>query len=254
MHRGRSSPGPPSASMWWLGGAPTRGPRRSRIVFVGDGDEAPDGGPPLVELLRSRREVEEQLRARQSFCWRGWRRQLRGPWRASTSNHVRRSSITAQRLRAIFASTSAGMLASFVPQMMHRALPTAVPRVTGVVTLLVAHTMGRARSGRRRGRLGGCCAARGWHNDTPGGPRAACGGPSSVFGSGDVRPVVWRANDAARQALTARAMLVLADRGPGPVRDRSTARPHRHGPFGSQRADRRGRLLLRSHGDEELLG
>ena len=186
VHRGRSTSGPSTAGMRWFDGAPARGPRRSRIIFVGDGDEAPDGGPPLVELLRSRREVEEQLRARQSFCWRGWRRKLRGPWRASTSNHVRRSSITAQRLRAIFASTSAGMLDSFVPRTMHRALPTAVSRVTGVVTLLVAHTMGRARSGRRRGRLGGCCAARRWHNDTPGGPRAACGGPSSVFGSGDV--------------------------------------------------------------------
>lgn len=64
MHRGRSSPGPPGASTRWLGGAPTRGSRWSWIVFVGDGDEAPDGGPPLVELLRSRREVEEQLRAR----------------------------------------------------------------------------------------------------------------------------------------------------------------------------------------------
>ena len=105
VHRGRSSPGPPNASMWWLGGAPTRGPRRSRIVFVGDGDEAPDGGPPLVELLRNRREVEEQLRARQSFCWRGRRRQLRGSQRASNFNHVRRSSVTIQRLRAIFAST-----------------------------------------------------------------------------------------------------------------------------------------------------
>ena len=63
VHRGRSSPSPPSASMWWLGGAPTRGPRRSRIIFIGDSDEAPDGGSALVELLRSRREVEEQLRA-----------------------------------------------------------------------------------------------------------------------------------------------------------------------------------------------
>ena len=61
-------------------------------------------------------------------------------------------------------------------------------------------------------------------------------------------------DDAARQALTARPMLVLVDRDPGPVRDRSTARLHRDGLFGSQRADRRGRLLLRSHGDEELLG
>ena len=136
MHRGRSSPGPPSASMWWLGGAPAQGSRRSRIVFVGDGDEAPDGGPPLIELLCSRREVEEQLRARQSFCWRGRRRQLRGSRHASTSNYVRRSSTMAQRLRAIFASTSASMLDSFVPRTMHRALPTTAPGVTSVVTLL----------------------------------------------------------------------------------------------------------------------
>ena len=159
-----------------------------------------------------------------------------------------------QRLRAIFASTSAGMLNSFILWTTHRALPTAVPRVTGVVTLLCAHTMESARNGRRCGRLGGRCAARRWHNDTPGGPRAACGGSGSVFGSGDVWPVVWRVNDGTRRALTAWAMLVLADRGLGPVRDRSTGRPHRHGPFGSQRSDRRGRFLLRSHGDEELLG
>ena len=63
MHRDCSTPGPPSAGMWWLGGAPARGSRRSRVFFVGDGDEAPDGGPPLVELFCSRREVEEQLRA-----------------------------------------------------------------------------------------------------------------------------------------------------------------------------------------------
>ena len=198
MHCGCSSPGPSTASMWLLDGAPSRGPCRSRIIFVGDGDEAPDGGPPLVKLLRSRREVEEQLRACQNFCWRGWWRKLRGPWRASTSNHVRRSSITTLRVPAIFASTSASMLNSFVPRTTHRALPTAVPRGNGVVTLRVAHTMGRARSGRRCGRPGGRGTARRWHNDTHEGPRAACGGSSSVFGSGDVRPVVWRANDAAR--------------------------------------------------------
>ena len=56
-------------------------------------------------------------------------------------------------------------------------------------------------------------------------PPAGGGGASTVFGSGDVRPVVWRANDAARQALTAMAMLVLVDRGPGPVRDQAAARP-----------------------------
>ena len=63
MHHDRSTPGPPSAGTWWLDGAPARGSRRWRIVFVGNGDEAPDGDPPLVELLRSRWEVEEQLRA-----------------------------------------------------------------------------------------------------------------------------------------------------------------------------------------------
>ena len=80
------------------------------------------------------------------------------------------------------------------------------------------------------------------------------GGASSVFGFGDMRPVVLHMNDAARQALTARAMLVFAGRASGYVRDRPTARPRWHEPFGSQRADRRGHLLLGSHGDEELLG
>ena len=47
---------------------------------------------------------------------------------------------------------------------------------------------------------------------------------------------------------------MLADRGSGSVRDRAAARPYWHGPFGPRRADRRGRLLLGSHGDEELLG
>ena len=66
----------------------------------------------------------------------------------------------AQRLRAIFASASGGMLNRFIPRMTHRALPTAVPRVAGVATLFVAYTMGRARCVRRRGCLGGCCTAR----------------------------------------------------------------------------------------------
>ena len=42
-------------------------------ISNGDADEAPDGRSPLVELLHSRGEVEEQLRARQSFRWRGRR-------------------------------------------------------------------------------------------------------------------------------------------------------------------------------------
>ena len=41
-----------------------------------------------------------------------------------------------QRLRAIFASASAGVLNPFILRMMHGALPTAVLRVTNVVTLL----------------------------------------------------------------------------------------------------------------------
>src|SRR4051812_10672668 len=57
VHCSCGSPSPSTAGMWWLDGAPTRGPCRSRIIFVGNGDEAPDGGSPLVELLRSRREV-----------------------------------------------------------------------------------------------------------------------------------------------------------------------------------------------------
>ena len=115
---------------------------------------------------------------RKSFCWRGWRRKLRGPWRASTSNHVRKSSVTTQRLRAIFASTSAGMLTYFVPQMTHMTLPMVVSRVTGVVTLLVAHNLGRARRGRRCRRLGSRRAARGWNDAALEGPAPPAGGPA----------------------------------------------------------------------------
>ena len=99
------------------------------------------------------------------------------------------------------------------------ALPTAVPRVTNVVTLLGAHTMGRTRGGHRCRCPGGRRAARSRHSDALGGPRAAYGGPSSVFGFGGVWPVVSRTNDAARQAPTAWAMLVLAGRGSGPACD-----------------------------------
>ena len=83
-----------------------------------------------------------------------------------------------QRLRAIFASILAGILNSFVLRTTQRALPTAVSGVSSVVALLVARTLGRGRCGHRRRRLGGCCAARRWHSDTPRGPGAACGGPA----------------------------------------------------------------------------
>ena len=125
------------------------------------------------------------------------------------------------------------MLASFVPQMMHMTLPTVAPGVSCVMALLVARTLVRARCGRRRRRLGSLRATRRWHDAAPGGPRAACGAPRPVFGFGDARPVVWRMNDAARQALTTRAMLVLAGRGSGSVRDRPAARVNRCEPSSS---------------------
>src|SRR4051812_41862936 len=78
--------------------------------------------------------------------------------------------------------------------------------------------------------------------------------PSSVFGSGGMGPIVWCTNDAARQVPTAWVVLVFTARGRSPARAGSAARRHGHEPFGPQRADRRGRLLLRGHGDEEPLG
>ena len=79
MHRGCSTSGPSTTGMRWLDRALARGPSWPRLILVGDADEASDGGSPLLELFRSRREVEEQLRACQSFCVRGWRRELHGP-------------------------------------------------------------------------------------------------------------------------------------------------------------------------------
>lgn len=64
MHRGCIAPSPSSAGMRWLNGAMAYGPRRSRLIFVGDADEAPDSGSPFVEPLLKRRKVEEHLRAR----------------------------------------------------------------------------------------------------------------------------------------------------------------------------------------------
>ena len=86
------------------------------------------------------------------------------------------------------------------------------------------------------------------------GPAPPAGSPDSVFGFGGVWPVVSGTNDAARQALTARAMWGFVGRASASARDRFTTRPHWYGPFGPQRTDRRDHLLLGSHGDEELLG
>ena len=38
------------------------------LVAVGEADEALNGGPLVVDLVRRWREVQEQLSSRQSFC------------------------------------------------------------------------------------------------------------------------------------------------------------------------------------------
>ena len=63
IHRGRVASGVVSASTWQPGGATAGGFRRPQPIVVGDADEAPDGGPPFIELLRGGRKIEEQLRA-----------------------------------------------------------------------------------------------------------------------------------------------------------------------------------------------
>ena len=63
MHCGCFASGTVSASMRWPGGATAYGSRRQQLIVVSDADEAPDGGPPFVELLCGERKVEEQLRA-----------------------------------------------------------------------------------------------------------------------------------------------------------------------------------------------
>lgn len=63
MHHGCIASSTVSAGMRWPGGAMAYGSRRPQLIIVGDADEAPHGGPPLVELLRGGRKIEEQLRA-----------------------------------------------------------------------------------------------------------------------------------------------------------------------------------------------
>ena len=63
VHRGCIASSMVSAGMRWLDGATAYGSRRPQLIIVGDADEAPDGGPPFIELLRSGRKVEEQLHA-----------------------------------------------------------------------------------------------------------------------------------------------------------------------------------------------
>src|SRR4051812_37602655 len=69
MHHGRGVAGPPATGAWDSIGASTRGLRWTWFVLVGDRNKASDGGSRFVEFPRSGRKVEEQLRARQGFCW-----------------------------------------------------------------------------------------------------------------------------------------------------------------------------------------
>ena len=62
VHRGRIASGPASAGVRWPDGATAYGSCRPQLVIVGDADEAPDGGPPFVKLLRGGRKIEKQLR------------------------------------------------------------------------------------------------------------------------------------------------------------------------------------------------
>ena len=80
----------------------------------------------------------------QGLCWRRWQRNLHGSRRASTFDHVRRSSITTPRSHAVFTSTSASGQVFYVPGVALGALPAAMPEIFGVITPFVAHCLGGA--------------------------------------------------------------------------------------------------------------
>ena len=145
MHHARGAAGFPATGAWDSVGASTRGLHRTRFVFVGHRNKASDSGSPFVEFPRSGRKIEEQLHARQGFCWRWWQRNLHGSRRASTSDHVRRSSITTPRSHAVFTSASASGQVFYVPGVALGALPAATPGIFGVITPFVAHYLGGAR-------------------------------------------------------------------------------------------------------------
>ena len=62
VHHGRIATGTASAGMRWPGGATAYGSRRPQLIILGEADEAPDGGPPFIELLCGGRKIGEQLR------------------------------------------------------------------------------------------------------------------------------------------------------------------------------------------------
>ena len=174
-----------------------------------------------------------------------------GPRRASTPDHVRRSSITIPRSHAIFTSASASGQVFYVPGVALGALPAATPGIFGVITPFVARCLGGARCWRQRGSLGGPCIAFGRGSDDPGRPRSTREGLGSSFGFGDVWPVTRHTNIAASQTPATGMVLVFASSAPGPLCDRSAARPRRDGLSGFRLANRHRRLLLGCHDDEE---
>ena len=246
MHHGRGAAGFSATGPRGPIGASTPGPHRTWFVFVGHCNKASDSGSPFVEIPSSGRKVEEQLRARQGLCWRRWQRNLHGSRRASTSDHVRRSSITTPRSHAIFTSASASGQVFYLPGVALGALPTATPRIFGVITPFAARCLGGARCWSRRGSHGGPCVAFGRGGDDPGRPRSTREGLGSAFGFGDVWPVTRRTNIAASQTPAAGMVLEFASSALGPFCDRSAARPCRDELSGFRLANRHRLFFLGS--------
>src|SRR3954462_9496402 len=115
MHRGRGAAGFSATGARDSIGTSTRGPHQTWFIFVGHRNKASDSGSPFVEFPRGGRKVEEQLRARQGLCWRRRQRNLHGSRRASTSDHVRRSSVVTRRSHAVFTCASANGQVFYVP-------------------------------------------------------------------------------------------------------------------------------------------
>jgi hypothetical protein len=69
VHRGRTASSLLRIGSRRIDGPPLRGPCLLRPILVDEANEALDSRSPLLHLLRSRREIEEQLRTCQSFRW-----------------------------------------------------------------------------------------------------------------------------------------------------------------------------------------
>ena len=78
VHHGCGVASFPATGAWDSVGASTRGLHWNQFIFVGHRNKALNSGSPFVEFPRSGRKIEEQLRARQGFCWRWWQRNLHG--------------------------------------------------------------------------------------------------------------------------------------------------------------------------------